>query len=261
VINCDLHWLLDRLNQFTLLEYPHIVSLSCPNLPQHPSVNLLHGPVQGVSVILPPRHHSEMPSECLFICDHDGVLADAKYLKYPQMRTILLEFKARNPLITFAVASANPCSAEYLVRLGLDDIFDTVWSHRCKYPGYKTSVLTCTWAAPASRSKWCPWRSRRRKRNIAVWALDAEEEDIWACAARGEELRNVKEIMVPYLLRHYAHVMVENVVFFDDLTENTQSVERMLGVVGIVVDAKVGLRAEDLEVGLQRIIKGGNAGL
>ncbi|KAF9460637.1 hypothetical protein BDZ94DRAFT_1238263 [Collybia nuda] len=196
-----------------------------------------------------------MTSQYLFICDHDGVLADAKYPIYPHMRATLLEFKQKNPHVIFAVASANPCSAEYLVRLGLDDIFDTVWSHRCKYPGFKTSVVTCTRNIPRIRSKFCSWRSKRSKVDVVVWPLDPAEEDIWACAARGEELRNVKEIMIPYLLRHYAHIPVENVVFFDDLVENTQSVEKMLGVAGILVDAKVGLGPEALDVGLQRIVE------
>lgn len=196
-----------------------------------------------------------MAPQYLFICDHDGVLAEAKYPVYPHMRDILLDFKQQNPHITFAVASANPSSAEYLAHLGLDDIFDTIWSHRCKYPGFKTAVLTCTRNAPPSqlRSKLRLWRSKHPKVDVVVWPLDSAEEDVWACAARGEELRNVKEIMIPHLLRHYAHIPVENVVFFDDLVENTESVEKALGVAGILVDSKLGLGADKLVEGLQRI--------
>lgn len=198
-----------------------------------------------------------MAPQYLFIFDHDGVLADAKYPIYPHMRTILLEFKQKNPHITFAVASANPSSAEYLAHLGLDDIFDTIWSHRCKYPGFRTSVLTCTRnVAPSQfRSKLCFWRSKHRKADVVVWPLDSAEEDIWACALRGEELRNVKEIMIPHLLLHYPHIPVKNVVFFDDLVENTESVEKALGVAGILVDAKLGLGTNKLGEGLRRIAR------
>lgn len=194
-----------------------------------------------------------MAPQCLFICDHDGVLADAKYPVYPHMKAILLEFKRQNPHVTFAVASANPCSAEYLARLGLDNIFDTIWSHRCKYPGFQTSVITCTQNVPRSRTRLYPWSLKRQKTDVVVWPLDPVEEDIWACAARGEELRNVKEIMIPHLLRHYAHIPIGNIVFFDDLVENTESVERALGVAGILVDAKIGLGTNKLGEGLQRI--------
>lgn len=265
----------------------------------------------------------------LFIFDHDGVLAEANVLRYPRIRSILLSFRLTHPniQITYAVASANPCSAEYLKSLGLDDLFDTVWSHRCRWEDIKGEVVVCTHSALASkqelaqnqRSGLSPFRlfpnfypswtlpslndlagSRPDPNGLTSQHLSSPltqhdppprvsvhplpVEDIWALTLRGLELPNVKEVMLPFVLEYYTsttsssasttspiaswvsllsrqvqhppdmdRIPMAHVVFFDDLTENVESVERALGVASVWVDPDVGLNETYLEEGLKCI--------